>query len=69
VPRAIYIPDAVRHAITANIDAAITKAKSGYLSENGDEDTFTGQLGANLRTGGERIGQLSIDEIIAEPWR
>jgi len=51
MPSPLYIPEPVRAAIVSHIDAAVGRAIGGYLSGNEDEDTLTGQLGANLRTG------------------
>lgn len=53
--RRLFIPDAVKDSISSHLHASHAKAVEGYLSGNEDEDTLTGDLGASVRIGNQRV--------------
>jgi len=65
VPGRLYLPDEVKTAITAHIRDAEARAVDAYESGVEDEDVLTGQLGAYLRIGTQRVA-VSNSEIGGE---
>jgi hypothetical protein len=45
----------VKDSIASHVSASLKAAVAGYLSANEDEDTLTGDLGACLRIGSQRV--------------
>jgi hypothetical protein len=59
--RPLLIPDEVKKSITAHLSASMVRAVAGYLSANEDEDTLTGDLGASLRIGSQRVRVENVE--------
>jgi hypothetical protein len=55
VRRRLFIPEEVKDSISTHLYTSTARAVEGYMSGNEDEDTLTGDLGATLRIGTQRV--------------
>lgn len=61
MPQTLFIPDEVKDSISRHLYAGTARAVEGYLSGNEDEDTLTGDMGACLRIGTQRVKVENVE--------
>lgn len=66
MPGRLYLPDEVKAAISTHIHDAEARAVDAYESGAEDEDVLTGQLGAYLRVGTQRVSVANAE--VAGEW-
>src|SRR5216684_2725852 len=65
----LFIPEEVKRSIRVHLQEAVPRAVEGYVSAHEDEDTLTGHLGANLRTGWHRVVIQDPESQNFREWR
>lgn len=59
--RTLFIPEEVKDSISRHLYTGSAKAVEGYVSANEDEDTLTGDLGACLRIGTQKVEVKNVE--------